>query len=383
MARKPKVIVSNTQQQQQPVSNVEMNVTEKQPEHPEQPTNNNNEHPEEEQNKLNNQEGQEPPQKIPKKRGRKPKGGKIIQTDTPIEQPTIPEPNIILHLKCGLADINKNNQFLSNVVYRPEVETIDAYQYQNPTHTTYYELGMSSTLNQFNQNNSMQYEQQNTNTNTKHQTTDDCNTLNAYMDLKEIQYQKMIHLKLQELTVKLHINHMIDKKSACFWCSCDFDNPPIYIPKHELNGIYDCYGCFCSPECATSYLFKEHIDSSTKFERYHLLNHIYCKIYNYSKNIKPAPDPFYTLDKFYGNLSIQEYRRLLKNERLLLIVDKPLARSMPELYEDNNDFVIQSHLTVPSSNNQLKVRVSNKQKMKNSFFDNPNTNVAKTPISVL
>ena len=46
-------------------------------------------------------------------------------------------------------------------------------------------------------------------------------------------------------------------------------------------------------------------------------------INNYDKNIKPAPNPYYTLDKFYGNLSIQQYRRLLKNERLLLVVDKP------------------------------------------------------------
>ena len=36
---------------------------------------------------------------------------------------------------------------------------------------------------------------------------------------------------------------------------------------------------------------------------------------NYTKNIKPAPNPHYTLEKFYGNLSIQEYRRLLKNAR--------------------------------------------------------------------
>ena len=49
---------------------------------------------------------------------------------------------------------------------------------------------------------------------------------------------------------------------------------------------------------------------------------------------------FYTLDKFYGNLSIQEYRKLLKNDRLLLVVDKPLTRSLPELHEDNDEFTI-------------------------------------------
>ena len=53
------------------------------------------------------------------------------------------------------------------------------------------------------------------------------------------------------------------------------------------------------------------------WERYALLNNIYGKVYNYETNIKPAPSPFYTLDKYYGNLTIQEYRKLLKNDTLL------------------------------------------------------------------
>ena len=133
----------------------------------------------------------------------------------------------------------------------------------------------------------------------------------------------------------------------------------ILIPKHELNNTYHCYGCFCSPECASAFLFKESIDTSTKFERYHLLNHIYCKIYNYEKNIKPAPDPFYTLNKYYGNLSIQEYRKLLKNERLLLVVDKPLSRILPELHEDNDDMM--SSVSMVSTSNKFKLRRKVKQ----------------------
>jgi hypothetical protein len=92
----------------------------------------------------------------------------------------------------------------------------------------------------------------------------------------------------------------------------------------------------------------ENIDSSTKFERYHLLNHIYAKIYNYTKNIKPAPSPYYMLQKYYGNLTIQEYRSLLHNERLFLIVDKPLTKILPELHEDNDRFLINNKL-IPSS----------------------------------
>ena len=57
----------------------------------------------------------EPIIKCPKKRGRKPKGGKIIlqpQQILPTENSKI---NIILHLKCSINDIktNNNNNILS------------------------------------------------------------------------------------------------------------------------------------------------------------------------------------------------------------------------------------------------------------------------------
>jgi len=85
---------------------------------------------------------------------------------------------------------------------------------------------------------------------------------------------------------------------------------------------------------------KENIDTSTQFERYYLLNNIYGKIYNYNKNIKPAPNPHYLLKKYNGNMEIQEYRKLLENERLLLVVDKPLSKTFPEIFEDNDDFLV-------------------------------------------
>jgi hypothetical protein len=159
---------------------------------------------------------------------------------------------------------------------------------------------------------------------------------------------KEIWKKIKILEHNLH-NNVSDKKSACFWCTFDFDNPSIFIPKYQIKDTYHVYGCFCSPECAVAYLMEENIDSSIKFERYSLLNNIYSKIYEYTKNIKPAPNPHYMLDKFYGNLSIQEYRNLLKSHRLYLMIDKPLTRILPEYYEENDDFII-NHKVIPSSN---------------------------------
>jgi hypothetical protein len=109
----------------------------------------------------------------------------------------------------------------------------------------------------------------------------------------------------------------------------------------------------------------ENLDSSTKFERYFLLNHIYGKIYNYTKNIKPAPNPYYMLDKFYGNLTIQEYRSLLKSDRLFLIVDKPLTRILPEFHEDNDEFIINNKI-IPSVKKQSNIK---KNQTKNNIMN--------------
>lgn len=135
----------------------------------------------------------------------------------------------------------------------------------------------------------------------------------------------------------MYKNTGVDKKSACFWCTYDYDNPPCYIPKHQHGDELIGYGSFCRPECAVAYLMKENIDDSAKFERYQLLNKFYGKVYNYMKNIKPSPDPHFLLDKFYGNMSIQEYRKLLGTDHMLLVVEKPMTRILPELHDDIDD----------------------------------------------
>ena len=238
----------------------------------------------------------------PKKRGRKPKGGKIVKNEINMDNIAIEKKSIILHLKCKLNDIPKHN-FQDITMYNPDVCVVEPYS----------------------DDNNFEVIQEN-------QTTVD-----DKKDNKVDKQKKVIYTKLNELEKMLNTNN-IKKKSACFWCTCEFDTPSIHIPKIFYKETYEVYGCFCSPECASSFLFNEHIDSSFKFERYQMLNNLYGKIYNYDKNIKLAPNPYYTLDKFYGNLSIQEYRQLLTYERLLLIIDKPLTKVFPELHEDNNEF---------------------------------------------
>ena len=349
---------------------------------------------------------------VAKKRGRKPKGGKIIQQVVSLNDNKDVKPNIILHLKCSLNDLqsttintsiesfnfssckneisyeiigdndllnttpstgntstknnntNFSNQIVSNNISANMSANISANIFSNNSSSTFnnnsmFDNNYSNISSNFN----------NTTFNTKiyddkynYNDDDDSTTVNKEVETRDL------WKKLKQLEHNLHINNISNKKSACFWCTCDFDSPPVYIPKYQIKDSYHVYGCFCSPECSTAYLMEENIDSSTKFERYHLINHIYSKIYNYTKNIKPSPNPYYMLDKYYGNLSIQEYRSLLRNERLFLIVDKPLTRILPELHEDNDDFIINNKI-IPSNTYQIKKTVQKKVQSKNNIMN--------------
>jgi len=278
----------------------------------------------------------------PKKRGRKPKGGKIVQQVVPLSSVRDVKPNVILHLKCSLKDLQTNNLFGSN---------LEGFTFSN--HSLHFDKIASENVIETKVVGACDYDS-GASGGACAEVDYECDAAKNNNDIREI------WKKLKVLEHNLHINSVENKKSACFWDSCEFDNPQIYIPKYFMNGTYHVYGCFCSPECAVAYLMEENIDSSIKFERYQLINHIYCKVYNYSKNIKPAPNPYYMLEKYYGNLSIQEYRSLLKNERLFLVVDKPLTRVMPELHEDNDDFIINNKI-IPSNTYQVKKRLQKKQ----------------------
>jgi len=273
-------------------------------------------------------------EKIPKKRGRKPKGGIVLHSMVPLTANTEIKKNVILHLKCFLKDLQTTNLFGSN---------LEGFAFSNNTlmfgENIEQKPVIKTATEMISQNGEYEY------------VTEDA------IDMKDV------WKKLKVLEHNLHINTVENKKSACFWDTCEFDNPQIYIPKYHMNDTYHVYGCFCSPECAVAHLMEENIDSSVKFERYQLINHIYSKVYNYTKPIKPAPNPYYMLEKFYGNLTIQEYRSLLKNDRLFLVVDKPLTRVMPELHEDNDDFIINNKI-IPSNNYQVKKRMQQKKPAK-------------------
>lgn len=289
--------------------------------------------------------------KKPKKRGRKPKGGKIIEPDIHGNvTETVSIPNVILHLKCCVQDLENTNMFLSDMKYKPEIENIQPYntnmnetieskglQYYNiEVNNDYdnndYELKQNEEYHNY--DNKSNYENNTKYSNNKEDVSNKTSSESVNTD------KKIIWEKLKNIQQMLRSDTMNNKNSSCFRCTCEFDNPSISIPMYDLNGTYKSYGNFCMPECAAGFLFDESIESSIKWERYSLLNNIYKPVYNYTTNIKPSGSPFYLLDKFYGTLTIDEYREMSRKNHygVLMMVDKPLIRVMPELFNDTTEY---------------------------------------------
>lgn len=288
---------------------------------------------------ITNDDTKEETTQVAKKRGRKPKGGKIIKQNNYFPNTNESKTNVILHLKCFMKDLNINNTEMN----------IDGFSFSNNISSLKYDNLENNSMNNsiIDSNIGIECEVNNSCCKENHILFDN-NNPNDYDEDNYKKYNegnfKDIWKKIKIIKQNLHINNVENNRSACFWDTHKFDNPPVYIPKYYMDDTYHVYGCFCSPECAVAYLMQENLDSSVKFERYQLLNNIYSKIYEYNKNIKPAPNPYYLLDKYYGNMNIQEYRALLSSERLFLITDKPLTRIMPELHEDNNDFIVNNKI---------------------------------------
>jgi len=322
---------------------------------------------------------------INKKRGRKPKAGFILNSNSGIYDAS-QVPNIILHLKCHLSDL-KTNDSISNYDYTPSISEVESYnmssnilqssdicqtyneEYDEQIHETdtivhnmYPSTQLSSAASIAGASASVAASAPvlpapvSVTVNSSAPSVKKAATETAVHILNE-RYQKEIMKKINRLKYSFHngetIQMKLNHKCACFWDTCEFDGPIYYLPIMIVNGVFHVSGCFCSPECALAALLKEQLDTSTKFERIHLLHLLYGSSSN--KGFKPAPNPNYLLDKYYGNLTIDEYRSLLKGPQMIHIVNKPLTHILPELYEDNNDFLVNSKV-IPTNNLKLKKR---------------------------
>lgn len=276
----------------------------------------------------------------------KKKSSKLIVREISETEQKQPITNIILHLKCSLKDLEEYNTEFNKIVkdplqYNPEVPP-ELMAYNKPImegvlgnvedqpvaeHLAY---GLSYPMDP---TNAVAASMASSSTSSVGSSSSAAIAAHALSQKEE----GCLNAKMKELKIHFYLNDVDpQKKSACLWCAHTYDNKPFFLPKHESKEQYTVYGSFCSPECAAAYLFKERIDDSIKFERYHLLNKMYYSN-NENENIRPAPNPHYLLDHYLGNLTIQEYRQMLKTKHpSWIVIEKPMSRVLPELHTEND-----------------------------------------------
>lgn len=238
-----------------------------------------------------------------KKRGRKPKGGKIINIEKSKLSDTPQVSNIILKLRCNLDDITNEVEY--NEYCADDLRSTYCNIDTDNDHCAYRDDS---------------YEEES-------QTIVSTTTAKNATDL--------LYSKIKMLQKDLHFNVHNNNHPACFWCTYTYTTQMIHLTNTIINDVHHVYGSFCSPECAVAYLMAEPLDSAVKYERLALFYSLYAGVFDNIEKTKPAPDPHYTLDKFQGTLSIQEYRALLQMDRLFVVINKPLIYNMPELHELN------------------------------------------------
>ena len=76
--------------------------------------------------------------KVPKKRGRKPKGGKIVSKNINLAEDVNLFSNVIVHLKCVKSNVNNNDcDFLSSMQYNPLMENVESFSINSSKELSY------------------------------------------------------------------------------------------------------------------------------------------------------------------------------------------------------------------------------------------------------
>ena len=211
----------------------------------------------------------------PKRRGRKPKGGKLIANIT--NKNDISDENkktaVIVHIKCTTNDLKTDsNEF----TYHPTIETI--HPYSDVINESKYETINQITSN-INQNNNNIINENNSNHNIdiilNNNNDNNNNNNNYYNNYYNHDDKYNYNISTSSIEDKLKdLSHKLDKmdlhnnntNSSCFECTYNFDN--LYSYSKKLPMIKYLFMDVCTPECALAYLLKELVDDTLKWKEY-------------------------------------------------------------------------------------------------------------------
>jgi hypothetical protein len=238
----------------------------------------------------------------------------VVAVITPdgIEGSLIPEVKrpLIVHFPINSTEIHSNDM---PIVYDPLPPT-DAMPYDINADNPFYE-GVENVETHISSSVPQQSTTENENINTNKEVTpiQSVETNIDFYNLKStlmVQFNDTNEVKTIPLT----------SDAACFWCCHTFNNRPVVLPIRDTGEYLQVTGNFCCPECASAYLFDMRQDSHTRWEQLALLYRVYGEMCQ--GKIHPAPSRN-VLKLFGGNLSIQDYRNLIRSYKVRVDIHLP------------------------------------------------------------
>jgi hypothetical protein len=313
---------------------------------------------------LDLQENQvnEPPQKILKKRGRKP-SGKVLDINS-LENKNItssldPEKEcLIIHLPINAKDIeklsnptpkiNKLNKIVESSEKEPELNS-----------NIFMDLdeGLASKVKLNNKEISLTSELQVTETNDNKKKCYNCQYLSErcnalHQKLQEVSNIKNIHdsmvNKIHDCTIKIADNDLFKWKETtnlcCWWCVHSFTNAPFGLPIKFENNMYEIQGCFCSLNCAKAYNLKENNYRTSEINS--LIENFRRELFGSNSLPVITAPPRQSLSIFGGYLSIEDFRKefYLMNKNIIHL--SPSVAPVRNLFEEEyHDKIIRANPT--------------------------------------
>jgi hypothetical protein len=112
---------------------------------------------------------------------------------------------------------------------------------------------------------------------------------------------------------------------SCLHCCESFETVPVPTVRRydELKNIYYVYGIYCSVNCAKSALIE--CESSLSTTRLLYFNHMCRSVFGIKEAVPPAP-PRIRLQRFGGDLSIEQFRTNFKHVKTA-IIEPPFIQS--------------------------------------------------------
>lgn len=318
-------------------------------------------------------------EKIPKKRGRKPKEKVYSVKELP---KTFYEENknetLILHLPINIDE--KNNEPLPSSDNNNNLNIMGKDDNQNET------FNLPTQINFLEDNTDIQnnMEINNFSNNIKKEAKEETNILEKNSEkawhVDEKNNNKVLKKNLRNILYEFMDSNKEkvwpDKTNiSCWWCCHKFDNVPCSLPYSYKKDKFYVRGVFCTFNCAASHNFS--LNDDNVYERYSLLNLMYKKLY-YRKIIKiNLSPPRESLKLFGGYLSIEEFREnSLSNDKLFNLIDPPLISIIPKIEESvNHNKSFNNTLKLNLNENILQKTQDTLKLKRNKPVYNPNSSL--------